>query len=107
MSILASLSLLSSCSKDNDAEVLACGLRDPIKELNWLSELVQKADADTTGHYFGTIYLERVDDKDAFFVEMAMGSGAIMGGMYNCEGNKIEFDPSRLKRDRIIYSNLP
>jgi hypothetical protein len=105
--ISLTLVLSFSCKKNDNNEKLTCGVKNPLEELEWLKELVQKADNDTTGHYMGTIYLEKVGDEDAFFVEMAMGSGAIMGGWYDCYGNLFHPDEEIPKRDSIIYKNTP
>jgi hypothetical protein len=101
------LLLSSSCKKNDNIEKLICGVKKPLEDLEWLKELVQKADNDTTGQYMGTIYLEKVGDEDVFFVEMAMGSGAVMGGWYDCSGNLIHPDEEIPKRDSIIYNNTP
>ena len=109
--IISLILLLSfSCEKNDNNEKLICGVKNPLEELEWLKELVQKAETDTTGHYKGTIYLEKVGDEDAFFVEMSMGSGGIAGALYNCDGTQIKIDGQTVlppKRDSIIYRNIP
>ena len=70
--------LLLTCNKKQIIDkILICGVENPLEELYWLKKLIQKADNDTTGHYMGTIYLEKIGNEDAFFVEMSMGSGGI------------------------------
>jgi len=98
ISLIVFLSL--SCERNDNNENLICGVKKPLEELEWLKELVQKAETDTTGHYKGTIYLEKIGNEDAFFVEMSMGSGGIKGAFYNCD----DIVP---KRDSILYRNIP
>lgn len=106
--IISGVLLLSfSCEKNDNNGSVICGVRNPLEELVWLNELVQKANIDTTDHYKGTIYLEKVGDEDAFFVEMSMGSGAIMGGWYDYSGNIIHPNDEIPKHDSIIYINIP
>lgn len=64
------------------------------------------AETDTTGNYFGSIYLEQYLGDDIIFVQMPMGSGGIYGYWYNCDGTQIVFEDTTIfpKRDKLIYS---
>ncbi len=102
--------LLFSCNK-NEAHV--CGVEDPIAQLDWLSEIVTKAETDTTGNYKGSIYLGNYKDKTIIVCDMAMGSGAIMYHFFNCDGSNIIFvEPEsplavKIYKNEILYTNLP
>jgi hypothetical protein len=94
--------LFLSCDKES---ISICGCDKPEEELQWLKELIQKADTDTTGNYIGTIFLEEYNDEYIFFTDMAMGSGGLMGYWFDCEGNRIYPEPAKTQIKKIIYSN--
>lgn len=92
-----------------------CGASD----FSWLREIIIKAEEDNRsrtyeGNYIGTIYLEYHQNEPVIFVHMSMGSGGLYGYLYHCDGSKVDLDPSQvetffsnLKKDQIIYSNVP
>ena len=102
--------LLTSCDRN---EELVCGVNDPITELGWLSELVSKAETDTTGNYIGSIYLGNYRGKTVFVSDMAMGSGAIAYYFFYCDGSNLIFSETEspldvdIYKDKILYTNLP
>lgn len=100
------------CNKEEptckNCELTACGVKDPQKNLEWLSKLIEKAENDKTGNYWGTIWLEKYKGNDVFVTNMALGSGGIMHYYFDCQGNSFvpesHFD---LKLNCVIYTNLP
>ena len=99
---ILSLLLLSCNSKteDNitegssigDNSIEACGYTNPAKNLPWLKELIQKAETDKTGNYFGWIWLEKTSKgKDIFITNMCLGSGGILYWIFDCEGNHLSY----------------
>ena len=97
---------LISCNKEI---ILVCNVKNPITELEWLNEIVSKAENDTTGNYAGTIYLETYKENQVFYIDMAIGSGGLAGHWFNCNGSKlnIEIDnPPILTRKKILYTNI-
>ncbi len=109
-SIFYLIIILMIISCQNDSEELnvveACGYENPQEELAWLREIINKAEGDTTGNYMGSIYLE---DNDVFWVEMAIGSGGLLGYWMDCEGNIVnsKYVSAEPKRDVLIYKNVP
>lgn len=89
--------------------------------LPWLEEIIVKADEDDRsgtyqGNFMGTVYLEDYQNEPVIFVRMAMGSGGLYGYAYRCDGSRVDFDNdpnqvesffSKMKRNQIIYTNVP
>ncbi len=117
------LLLTFSCNNANEAEKNSsiCGVNDPVKDLPWLRDIVNKADQDKAnktylGNYLGKIYLETYKGNSVFLCDMAMGSGGLAGYVFRCNGTKEEFnnDPKEVllffnsaKKTNVIYSNVP
>jgi hypothetical protein len=84
---------LASCApKDDDADddgndIVACGVRQPQKNLPWLKAWIEKAETDQTGHYWGVIWLVKYKEKDLFVTNMMLGSGGIANWYFDCSGN--------------------
>lgn len=106
--------LLGGCEDDKsyyNESISACGVKNPQKNIKWLSELIEKAEKDKTLNYFGTIWLEKYKGNDIFVTDMMMGSGGIAYYFFDCEGNSfvpenfLEF-ANNMKKDIIIYTNL-
>ena len=96
---------VGSCDKNSE---LICGVEDPIRELEWLSKIVGKAEYDTTGHYTGNIYLLNYNNKQIIFTDMSMGSGGLYGYWFNCDGSPAIIDldnPPNDKQMKLLYSN--
>ena len=80
--------LILSCSqKMQDGAGEICNCADPQKELPWLKELIQKAEADTTSNYLGCIWYEKHNEQDIFVTNMMLGSGGVMYWVFDCSGN--------------------
>jgi len=75
--------LISSCSQKDSI----CGCENPQEELTWLKELIQKADTDKTGNYWGCIWHGKFRGKDIFITEMMLGSGGVAFWAFDCKGN--------------------
>ncbi len=95
-----------SCNKENK---LICNVEDPINELEWLNEIVSKAENDTTGNYQGDIYLETHNSNQVIFVDMSMDSGGLAGYWFNCDGSTLSIDkenpPIATKKNKL-YTNI-
>jgi len=86
------------------------------KKMEWLSELISKAEEDKNkklhgGNYIGSIFTTEHKGKTIFVVDMAMGSGGLAYRMFDCEGKQVKFsNPEYLgdphKNDRMIYSTF-
>jgi len=86
--IIASFLVLFTFCKDEEIET--CGCKDPKTELQWLSELIKKAETDTTGVYAGSIYLEEYGNKHVFYITMMMRPvDHVLNHWFDCEGNPI------------------
>jgi hypothetical protein len=105
----------------------------PQENLPWLKELIEKAETDKTGNYWGTIWLENFKGKDIFVTNMMLGSGGVLYYYFDCSGshygdregkycpsafvgkrhfsieNDDDFDDflMNMKLDVVIYSNIP
>ncbi len=106
--ILATIVILFTYCKKEVAQI--CGHDDPATELQWLSELIQKAETDTTGLYTGQIYFDVINNEGLFFVLMELDS---MNGdihhWFNCAGEKMNFElheePKDFTLNHLIYTN--
>ncbi len=120
--------LFQGCREDVsplEEEVISQEILEKLKnscgtsEFSWLREIIIKAEEDYKsrkyqGNFIGTIYLEDQQNEPVIFVNMAMESGGIYGYLYHCNGIRVDLDPSQvetffpnLKKDQIIYSNVP
>ncbi len=103
---------VSGCNKEEpnckNSELTACGIKEPQKNIEWLSKLIAKAENDKTGNYWGTIWLEKYKGNDVFVTDMALGSGGIMYYYFDCQGNAFvpESHPE-MKFNCVIYTNIP
>ena len=81
--------LVQSCNENmkNSIDFIACGCEEPQKELLWLKELIQKAEKDETGNYWGCIWLEKYKGQDIFMTNMMLGSGGVAYWVFDCHGN--------------------
>lgn len=96
---------LQSCKKE---DTTVCGVDNPATELPWLAEIIALAETDTTGNYYGAIYLESYKGEDVIWVDMFMGSGG-NGHWFNCDGSHFEVAAGEEfpwpTKKRIIYTN--
>lgn len=110
INLLGFIIVLISCSEKEDFIFVdqSCGIKNPTENIVWLKELVNKAENDTTGNFFGTIYLEEYNGSDVIFVQMPMYSGGVYGYWYNCDGTELQNYDSSLTpvRKKVIYSNV-
>ncbi|MFZ5941759.1 MAG: hypothetical protein ACOYXB_14410 [Bacteroidota bacterium] len=108
--LLGFLFLLSSCGNYIDYVFVdqACGCDDPAGNIGWLKELIEIAEADTTGNYWGTIYMEEYMGSDVFLVTFDMQSGGVFGYWYNCDGTSFVPEDSlcSMTLSKVIYSNV-
>ncbi|MFC2089474.1 hypothetical protein ACFLT1_01765 [Bacteroidota bacterium] len=100
--------LVISCKKEINYNNVACGIENPTENINWIKDIVSIAETDTTGNYFGSIYLEEFQGYDVIFIKMMMGSGGVYGYWYNCDGTKMVFEDTIIfpKMDNLIYTNI-
>jgi hypothetical protein len=108
--ILLVLILFLTCT-ENKEEKTVCGVKDPLKDLPWLNEIITLSKSDTTGFYIGTIWLTEYHGQELFVTDMSLGSGAIAYAVFNCNGDIVPIDDldfyNSLSEDDIIYSNMP
>ena len=100
---------IMACEKDKScySEKCACGVENPKNNIEWLAELIKKAETDKSGNYLGSIWLEKYNGNDIFVIDMALGSGGIAYYFYDCKGNS--FIPESefvVKKEILIYTNL-
>ena len=107
--IIASIILLFTYCKKEDTKV--CGCEDPATELQWLNELIQKAETDTSGLFMGSIYYEVINMEELFFIMMELDS--INGDIKHwleCDGEEVNFEfheePKNMKLNNLIYTNI-
>lgn len=108
---LCCIALFNSCEKPGKEEAIsACGVSDPAKNLLWLAELIEKAETDETGNYYGVIWLEQYNGQDVFVANMMLGSGGVMYHVFDCEGQHVaiaeEYQQiffNNLKKNIVIY----
>lgn len=102
--------IFQSCVKDSDL-ITACGVKNPIKDIEWLADLISTAKNDTTGNYIGNIWITTFENKDYIITDMAMGAGGRIFHCYNCQGeidNIPDFEfYNKLSDEDIVFSNVP
>lgn len=97
---------------------ISCGSLHPDQSLQWLKNIVTKAEEDKRtkkylGNYMGKIFLTSYHNQPVFYIDMAMRSGGIAAHIFNCEGIavKIESSDTGFEQDEqkrtLIYSNVP
>lgn len=107
--VITSVFLLFTFCKEEKSEI--CGCENPTTELQWLNELIQKAETDTTGLYLGSIYFEVYNNEQMFYVLMPLEPvDHILKHWLDCNGNPILKEPSDIlpqpKLNHLIYSNI-
>lgn len=96
-----------------------CGSANPEQSLQWLKEIISKAEEDKetkkySGNYMGEIRLTSYRNQPVFHIRMALGSGGVYAYVYDCDGktvsinsdDMIEFEQSA-QQGKLIYSNGP
>ena len=84
--MIISLLMLSCSPKKQDSDN-CCECHNPQNNLTWLKELIQKAEIDKKGYYWGCIWLEKFKGQNIFVTSMKFDSGGIMNWFFDCEGN--------------------
>ena len=114
---------LNSCTKSEN-KICACGVKSPQKNLPWLAEFIKTAKKDTSGSYFGVMWLENYNGEDVFVTDMLLSgmplSGSLPYKVFNCEGKReYEFCENiedfvygdyiylinHLKREIVVYAS--
>jgi hypothetical protein len=100
----------NSCTKPEN-KICACGVKDPAKNLPWLAEFIERAENDTTGLFYGVIWLENYEGQDVFVTNMHFIS-SFFGVVFDCEGNYLYNDNdaywyflNHLKKEIVIYAS--
>ncbi len=117
---LGIISLNISCKEENDTyfdsinPIEACGLDDPLNQLDWLCDLVMKSMDDKTGNYIGNIWIFSYEENDIVVTDMALGSGGVLYHIFDCGGKLPTADmptiaelPEFLVDSNLIFSNVP
>lgn len=118
--ILSAFIALSIGCSSPQTDPQQCGVSNPIQELPWLNEIVNKAEVDKAtmaykGNYIGTIYMDTYKNRPVFMVKMMMGSGGLYGYLFGCDGKRIAFTPEEVgtlftdieKHNNVVYTNTP
>ena len=69
-------------------KISACGYNDPLNQLEWLNEVVNKSLDDKTGNYIGSIWIINHENSDIIVTDMALGSGGIAYYFFDCNGEQ-------------------
>ena len=92
----------------------ACGLGDPLNQLDWLRDLAVKSMDDKTGNYIGNIWIFSYKENENIVTDMALGSGGVLYHFFDCDGKpptadmpSIEELPDFLVDSNLIFSNMP
>jgi hypothetical protein len=66
-----------------------CGVKNPVKDLPWLKEIINKAESVTErGTYAGTIHLVEYEGQ-SYFIHQPYVMSCMACVVYDCEGNKL------------------
>ena len=91
-------------------EITACGVDDPLNNLAWLNEIVNRANNGEL-MYIGTIWLTEHEGQELIVTDMSMGSGGIAYYVFDCSGEiaQLDYESFRLNLsdEDKIYSNMP
>jgi hypothetical protein len=82
---------------------------DIMKEHPWLAELIEKAEADGSGEYRGSIWIEKYDEQTIFVTNMRIGDSSRVFRFFDSDGLSIAIEDSELltmKFNAPIYSNI-
>jgi hypothetical protein len=97
-----------------DKACTECKIEELQENLPWLKELINKAETDKTGNYWGTIWLSKYKAQDVFVTDMMLGSGGVLYWTFDCDGNVVYIDRSdavnffeESKKGVVLYVNLP
>lgn len=99
-----------SC-KDKHQDYI-CGVKDPVTELEWLKDLINKAEINENHEYdLCVIYLETFNSQPVFYIYTS--SSCVYCNVYYCDGTKVQFTiesvtefSKNLKKDKIIWKKL-
>ncbi len=83
------LLLLLSCKKENN-EITACGVHDPLTELDWLSELIEPCDEN---EICLTAIFQGIYNEETVFYTFLQGplcDPAFYVALRNCSGNIVK-----------------
>lgn len=96
-----------------------CGSVDSDQSLQWLKDIVRKAEEDKRtkkylGNYMGKIFLTSYHNQPVFYITMILGSGGLYGYRYDCNGDNVTIPPNDIitfdqnaQKGTLIYSNVP
>lgn len=133
-SLLCALFLAAGCGEksisDNEPEQMeftidkvitkangACNSAAPEQSLQWLSDIIKKAEEDRLakkymGRYLGKIFLTSYKNQPIFYVRMGMDS--MYAQTYDCSGNSVIIPQSdvvdvfqKAEQGTLIYSHMP
>lgn len=94
--VMLSLVAFSSCKKDKriidplrlNSEVSACGVKDPVNNLQWLKEIVQEAKKDGSDKY---LTITKADYNGNTYFDSWLGySSCWKCSIFDCGGNRVE-----------------
>jgi hypothetical protein len=96
-----------------------CGSANPEQSLQWLKEIITKAEEDRLtkkygGNYMGEIRSTSYNNQPVFYIRMLLGSGGIYAYIYDCNGktvtistdDMVEFEQNA-QQGQLVYSNKP
>lgn len=117
--ILSAFIVLSAGCSSPHTEPQQCGVNNPIQDLPWLNEIVNKAEADKAkmaykDNYIGTIYMDTYKNQSVFMVKM-MDSGGLYTYLFECDDKRIAFTQEEVgtlftdieKPNNVLYTNAP
>lgn len=101
---------LQGCKKENYFESLneinACGVEDPLNQLNWLNRIVAEGQDVSTSTFVESIWIIQWNEENIIVIDF--GLKATMYSIYNCEGEEINWDnldiDNYLSDNRLIYN---
>lgn len=98
----------------------ACGSMNPDQSLQWLKDIVVKAEEDKgtkkhLGKYMGKIFLTSYQNRPVFYITMNMGSGGLAFYLFDCGGTTVRVSPNddvlafsqTAQKGELIYTNVP
>lgn len=96
VTILCLIALFLSCKKSKNDDAVACGIKNPIQNLSWLSKKVERFSG---GSQLNSVVLYQHKGNQIIQVNQSVSSK--MYDVYNCSGESLMFDDANGLNDYL------
>lgn len=100
---------LCACKKESYfvplKEINACGVDDPLNQLNWLNRIVAEGQNVSTANFVECVWIIKLNEENFIVIEFGLTSS--MYSVFNCSGEEIDFNnqelSNSLSENQLIY----